>query len=232
MQDLAASRASWRGLARTSERGWASSSSAARRATRRGTRRIETQPGARRRVTTQRRSRARDAAYVARRPPTAADGRDAARGAGRGARRCGRDRGRRDRAYDRTGPAARHGRVACSDRSRRGRPPRGRAERSPCTAKPATLSLMAECRSGCGACCIAPSISPTWPSLPEGKAAGVRCPHLDADTRCALFGSAHRPAVCSSLRPAQDMCGDSATEAMATLVRWETLTAPRQRPMR
>jgi hypothetical protein len=82
------------------------------------------------------------------------------------------------------------------------------------------------CRSGCAACCIAPSISPC-PSLPEGKPAGARCPHLSAELRCALFGTPARPAVCSSLRPAPEMCGDSADEAMATLIRWERLTAPR-----
>jgi hypothetical protein len=85
---------------------------------------------------------------------------------------------------------------------------------------------MAECRPSCGACCIAPSISPTA-SLPHGKPAGVRCPHLDPDLRCVLFGRPERPAVCGSLRPGPEMCGDSADQAMATLLRWETLTAPR-----
>jgi hypothetical protein len=63
--------------------------------------------------------------------------------------------------------------------------------------------------------------------LPDGKPAGVRCPHLDEDTRCRLFGSPLRPATCVGLQPALDMCGASRDEAIATLVRWETLTAPR-----
>jgi hypothetical protein len=63
--------------------------------------------------------------------------------------------------------------------------------------------------------------------LPLGKAAGVRCPHLTFDIRCALFGTPERPAVCTSLRPGPEMCGDSAEMAMATLIRWETLTRPR-----
>lgn len=84
------------------------------------------------------------------------------------------------------------------------------------------------CRAGCGACCIAPSISPSAPALPEGKPAGVRCPHLTDAITCALFGQPSRPAVCGSLQPGAEMCGDSAAEAMATLVRWETLTAPRR----
>ena len=83
------------------------------------------------------------------------------------------------------------------------------------------------CRAGCGACCIAPSISPTLPALPDGKPAGVRCPHLADDITCRLFGRPERPAVCGSLRPQLEMCRDSASEAMAVLIRWETLTAPR-----
>jgi hypothetical protein len=84
----------------------------------------------------------------------------------------------------------------------------------------------ASCRPGCGACCIAPSISPSLPSLPHGKPAGVRCPHLTADVRCALFGRPERPAVCSGLRPEPAMCQDSAEGALATLARWERQTAP------
>jgi uncharacterized protein len=83
------------------------------------------------------------------------------------------------------------------------------------------------CRSGCGACCIAPSISPSLPALPHGKPAGERCPHLTDDIRCALFGSSDRPAVCIGLRPSIEMCGDSAAAAMAYLISLETLTAPR-----
>jgi hypothetical protein len=36
-----------------------------------------------------------------------------------------------------------------------------------------------------------------------------------------------RPAVCASLSPSPEMCGDSAAAAMAFLVRLEALTAPR-----
>ena len=86
-----------------------------------------------------------------------------------------------------------------------------------------------ECRPGCGACCIAPSISPSIPALPEGKPANVRCPHLTEDIRCALFGKPERPATCIGIRPGPEMCGESAEQAMATLVRWETLTAPRSK---
>jgi len=64
------------------------------------------------------------------------------------------------------------------------------------------------------------------PALPQGKAAGVRCPHLTDDIRCALFGKPERPATCTSLRPQPEMCGETAQEAMATLVKWERLTRP------
>jgi hypothetical protein len=81
------------------------------------------------------------------------------------------------------------------------------------------------CRSACGACCIAPSISPCA-SLPDGKPAGARCLHLTIELRCALFGRPERPAVCRSLQPQPEMCGVSAGEAMATLIAWESLTRP------
>lgn len=63
------------------------------------------------------------------------------------------------------------------------------------------------CRSGCGACCIAPSISSAIPGMPDGKPAGVRCVQLSADNRCAIFGDPRRPAVCASLRASVEMCG-------------------------
>jgi len=78
-----------------------------------------------------------------------------------------------------------------------------------------------DCRPGCGACCIAPSIS----SL--RKPAGVPCPHLTAELRCAIFGRPERPACCSGLRPAAEMCGDSREEALAWLAQLETATAVR-----
>jgi hypothetical protein len=79
-----------------------------------------------------------------------------------------------------------------------------------------------DCRPGCGACCIAPSIS----SL--GKPAGAPCAHLSADRRCNLFGRPERPACCSGLQADVEMCGDSRAEALAWLSRLERLTAPRK----
>jgi Fe-S-cluster containining protein len=82
------------------------------------------------------------------------------------------------------------------------------------------------CRSGCGACCTAPSISSPIPGMPRGKPAGVRCVQLDADERCLLFGRPERPAVCASLRPTPAMCGGSRDQAMAILERLERQTRP------
>ena len=81
-----------------------------------------------------------------------------------------------------------------------------------------------ECRAGCGACCIAPSISSPIPGMPGGKPAGVRCVQLTDDNRCRLFGMPERPAVCSSLRPSEEMCGDSRDEALEWLANLESLT--------
>lgn len=83
-----------------------------------------------------------------------------------------------------------------------------------------------DCRAGCGACCIAPSISSPIPGMPAGKPAGVRCVQLTEDARCAIFGRAERPAVCSQLRPQAAMCGANNIEALAYLNRLERETAP------
>lgn len=83
-----------------------------------------------------------------------------------------------------------------------------------------------ECRPGCGACCVAPSLSSPVPGLPGGKPAGLPCPHLTPDYRCALYGLPERPAVCSSLGPEPGMCGSSREQALAYLARLEAETAP------
>ena len=83
-----------------------------------------------------------------------------------------------------------------------------------------------KCRAGCGACCIAPSISSAIPGMPDGKPAGVRCVQLTTDNRCHLFGRPERPAVCVRLKPTQDMCGASTGEALAALSAMERETRP------
>ena len=64
------------------------------------------------------------------------------------------------------------------------------------------------------------------PKMPGGKAAGVQCAHLTDQMQCELFGSAERPAVCSSLRPSAEMCGSRRTDALAWLTRLECETTP------
>jgi uncharacterized protein len=83
-----------------------------------------------------------------------------------------------------------------------------------------------ECRVGCGACCIALSISSHIPGMPKGKLAGVRCIQLTSNNRCKLIGKSERPTVCNNLRPSKEMCGETATEALAWLDNLEKLTAP------
>lgn len=83
-----------------------------------------------------------------------------------------------------------------------------------------------DCRVGCGACCIAPSISSPIPGMPHGKPAGVRCIQLSADNRCMLFGRPERPAVCASLQPTREMCGTTNEEAFIILTALERLTSP------
>ena len=82
------------------------------------------------------------------------------------------------------------------------------------------------CRSGCGACCIAPSISSPIPGMPQGKPAGVRCVQLTDDYRCAVFGKPERPEVCARLRPTIAMCGTNRDEAMQMLDALEVATHP------
>ncbi len=85
---------------------------------------------------------------------------------------------------------------------------------------------MLSCRPGCGACCIAPSISSPIPGMPNGKPAGVRCIQLGEDNSCLIFGKPERPQVCLGLRPVQSMCGDNREQAMAFLKALELATRP------
>ena len=82
------------------------------------------------------------------------------------------------------------------------------------------------CRSGCGACCIAPSITSPIPGMPFGKPAGMPCVQLDDDYRCRLFGRPDRPAFCASLKPQLSMCGDDREQAIAFLGALEVETQP------
>lgn len=82
------------------------------------------------------------------------------------------------------------------------------------------------CRSGCGACCIAPSITSPIPGMPDGKPAGVRCVQLDAENLCRIFGKPERPAFCGSLKAEPEMCGEDSVAAIRFLDGLERATRP------
>ncbi len=82
------------------------------------------------------------------------------------------------------------------------------------------------CRPGCGACCIAPSITSPIPGMPDGKPAGVRCVQLTLDNGCAIFGLPERPAFCGTLQPSAEMCGANAEFALRFLGELERATRP------
>ncbi|SFW42845.1 YkgJ family cysteine cluster protein [Pseudomonas sp. NFACC04-2] len=82
-----------------------------------------------------------------------------------------------------------------------------------------------KCREGCGACCIAPSISSPIPGMPRGKPAGERCVQLSVDNLCRIFGQPERPAVCSAFEADIEVCGGSREEAIRLIGWWEQVTA-------
>lgn len=81
-----------------------------------------------------------------------------------------------------------------------------------------------ECRAGCGACCIAPSISEPIPGMPEGKPAGVRCVQLDAYNHCQLFAKAERPRVCLQFQAEAEICGEDRERALHLIAALERAT--------
>ncbi len=83
-----------------------------------------------------------------------------------------------------------------------------------------------KCRIGCGACCIAISISSPIPNMPHGKKAGTRCVNLAENRICSIHGTAVYPEVCRNLQPDEEMCGDSYEEAFEYLCRLESMTMP------
>lgn len=76
------------------------------------------------------------------------------------------------------------------------------------------------CREGCGACCIAPSISSPIPGMPHGKPAGERCVQLSEHNLCSLFGQPERPAVCSGFQAEVDTAAMIATRRSGSSVGW------------
>ena len=83
-----------------------------------------------------------------------------------------------------------------------------------------------QCRSACGACCIAPSIVTPFYGMPHGKPAGVPCVHLDAEMRCGLFGDPRRPALCAAYVPDREFCGDDRQQALVRIELLERQSTP------
>ncbi len=83
-----------------------------------------------------------------------------------------------------------------------------------------------QCRPGCGACCIAPSIAQPFYGMPGGKPAGVPCVHLDEAMACRLFGDPRRPALCSGFRAEPAVCGDSREQALELIEQLEVMSLP------
>lgn len=85
---------------------------------------------------------------------------------------------------------------------------------------------MAECRPGCGACCVVISISSSIPGMWRGKPAGVRCVNLNEGNHCLIYGTPEYPPVCAAFRASDEMCGASYEDAARYLERLERETAP------
>lgn len=81
-----------------------------------------------------------------------------------------------------------------------------------------------DCRLGCGACCIAPSINNPFYGMPNGKAAGERCVHLNADKLCDIFGKPERPALCGQFKAEPEFCGSNFEEAIQLITNIEQLS--------
>ncbi|MEZ8201225.1 YkgJ family cysteine cluster protein [Vibrio splendidus] len=77
---------------------------------------------------------------------------------------------------------------------------------------------------GCGACCIAPSISSPIPGMPHGKPAGVRCIQLNDKNLCSIFGSPNRPSVCERFKSDIVICHSGPKEALRILNELESTT--------
>ena len=82
------------------------------------------------------------------------------------------------------------------------------------------------CRPGCGACCIAPSITSSIPGMPQGKPAGVPCLQLDAQGLCMLFDQPSRPDVCRRFKATEQVCGTDKLQALQLINALEIATSP------
>ncbi|MDP9940733.1 hypothetical protein J2W71_002867 [Pseudomonas sp. 3400] len=61
--------------------------------------------------------------------------------------------------------------------------------------------------------------------MPDGKPAGVRCIHLNAEFLCAIFGRPERPAVCAGFKAEEQLCAADRESAIRLLGWLEQATA-------
>jgi len=85
-----------------------------------------------------------------------------------------------------------------------------------------------KCRRGCGACCIAISITSSIPEMPNGKPSGVRCIHLSKNNDCQLFGKPERPNICKQFQAVEWICGRNKFDASKIIYALEQQTAPKE----
>lgn len=83
-----------------------------------------------------------------------------------------------------------------------------------------------DCRKGCGACCVAPSISSPLPGMPHGKPAGTRCVNLTPEGTCSVWGTPDYPDVCRRFAPGAWVCGETREQALELLAALEAATKP------
>jgi len=84
-----------------------------------------------------------------------------------------------------------------------------------------------KCRIGCGACCIAPTITSPLPNMPDGKPSGVACVNLDTVTlTCRIWGQENYPEFCASYRACEEICGSTKEQALKNIYYLDELTRP------
>jgi|AntAceMinimDraft_11_1070367.scaffolds.fasta_scaffold00227_27 hypothetical protein len=88
-----------------------------------------------------------------------------------------------------------------------------------------------QCRTSCGACCIAISISTPFFGMPGGKPASVPCVHLSPAMLCVLHGDPRRPAVCDAFMAEEEYCGDNREQALTRLAQLEVQSVPDPMPL-
>jgi len=62
--------------------------------------------------------------------------------------------------------------------------------------------------------------------MPNGKPAGVACVNLDESLNCTIWNHADYPSLCRAFQADEEHCGANRHQALITLTRMESETAP------